>query len=336
MTHARPYESTRRGVSLWAIILIAAGVLWLLGDANILSGANFSVLLRVWPLILIGFGLHMLLGRQSPTLSLLIGGALLLLIVGLMIVGPSIGLAAQIDAVEEHFSEPIEDAESARIELGLGVGSTTLNALDDGSMLFDADLRHVGEVEYRVNESGDEKIVTLTQNESSGGSFTWFGLPFTPEDQLYWHIGLTDRVPLALQLNGGVGEAHIDLTDIQLTELDYNGGVGATTLILPEGTYDASVNIGVGELSIRLVEGAVTTLDLNGGVGGVVLDLPDDAPIRVETHGGLGGVDSTGFLERVDGDNDNGIWESASYAEASAGERIVITYNGGVGGLDIR
>ena len=62
------------GTPIWAFILIAVGVVWLLLQANILSGANLAVLFRLWPIILIAIGLELLIGRKSRALSLIIGG----------------------------------------------------------------------------------------------------------------------------------------------------------------------------------------------------------------------------------------------------------------------
>ena len=48
-------KTTRSGSIFWAIILIAVGAIWLLGNVGVLSFANLSVLLRLWPLALIVF-----------------------------------------------------------------------------------------------------------------------------------------------------------------------------------------------------------------------------------------------------------------------------------------
>ena len=60
-------------IRIWAFILIALGVIWLLFEAKILSGANLAVLFRLWPIVLIAFGLELLVGRNSRRMSLLIG-----------------------------------------------------------------------------------------------------------------------------------------------------------------------------------------------------------------------------------------------------------------------
>ena len=49
----------------WPIILIGVGLIWLLGNFGIISGANLAVLFRLWPLALIVIGLDLLFGRQS-------------------------------------------------------------------------------------------------------------------------------------------------------------------------------------------------------------------------------------------------------------------------------
>ncbi len=69
----------------WPLVLVAAGVLWLLKSLGQLPELNFWVLLRLWPLLLIGLGLDLLVGRRWPWASaaiaiLMVGAAVLALL----------------------------------------------------------------------------------------------------------------------------------------------------------------------------------------------------------------------------------------------------------------
>jgi hypothetical protein len=241
------------GSPIWAFILIALGVIWLLFEARIITGANLVVLFRLWPIILIAFGLELLIGRNSRPLSLLIGVGTIALLLALMVVGPSIGLATNVEIKQVQYTEPVDDATLAQMELDLSLGHVVMQA-GEPDTLIDADLRYIGDVNFTVTEEGSEKFVVLTSENEGGQWFDFLGLSLRTaeqdENELRWSIGLTPRIPLDLRLNGGVGESQIDLSGIQLSRLDYNGGVGQTTISLPgAGSYNVDFNGGVGQQS---------------------------------------------------------------------------------------
>lgn len=321
----------------WPIILIAVGVIWLLGNLGVISAANIIVLLRLWPLLLIVIGLDLLFGRQSPLMGALIGIGAVVVIVALMLLGPSIGLGApNLEVVREEFEEPLEDATSASINLNLSVGDTTVQALNDSSDLFTAEVSHVGELVFEV-AGQSEKTIHLSQQETSFGfmdGLGFLGAAFDEEQNLYWEIGLSPEVPLALNINSGVGENTLDLSQLAITRLDINSGVGTTNLRLPapEERYNAAINGGAGNINVTITENAALDLNISGGVGNVVIDVPDGAAVRVDSSSGLGNVEIGADFRQVGGDDE--IWETASYAESD--RRITIEFDGGVGNLTVQ
>jgi predicted membrane protein len=319
------------------MLLIAAGVVLLLGQAGILTAAHLSVLFRLWPLVLIAVGVNLLLGR-SRGLATLIGVGTLALLLVLMLIGPNIGLAQEVEVREAQYSEPHAGAASAQMNLGLGVGTATVGALDGGADLIRVDLRYIGEYIFEVDGDDEEKEVTLSHRSENAGSFTFFGLNFnaTPRD-LHTHILIAPSIPLDLELNGGVGDSRIDLSRLTLTDLRVNGGVGTTNLTLPVlRDLEIDINGGVGDTNITVPANAAFTADITNGVGTTTLDLPDDAPIRIDFNSGVGSLSAPSFLTRVSGSDNRGVWETANFEDSSESERIEIDFEGGVGGLFIR
>ena len=348
MTTQSNYEGSRHGYRspIWAFILIALGVVWLLFEANVLSGANLFVLFRLWPLALIGLGLELLVGRNSRRLSLLIGFGTVALLLALMLAGPTLGLAPKIDIKTAQYSEPVGDSSAAQINLNLSVGRTTIQALNDSTALINADLQYIGDtVSFNVSKTDGEKSVTLT---SSGDTTQWYdflGLFRSRVDDtsdLFWKIGLNPNVLLDLRLNGGVGDNQFDLSALQLSQLSYKGGVGDTTISLPDnGSYSLDFNGGVGKLVVNFAEGAGVHASVDAGVGEITFDLPDNAPVYLEADGGLGQVHVPANFTHISGDENNGlsragVWQSPTYSDASDSERITIQFKGGVGNLNIQ
>jgi hypothetical protein len=325
----------------WPVVLIAAGVIWLLYNAGIIGRENLVVLFRLWPLLLIGIGLDLLIGRQSQTVGTLIGVGTVVLVIVLMVIGPSIGLTGPALEVKlDQYSEPLEDAASATVQLDLSVARTIITPLTDSSDLFTAEVSHLGDLDFNVAGETD-KHISLSEDDASVINGTSFlaGLIREDGENLYWNIGLNPNIPLQLDINSGIGEGSFDLSNLQLTGLSINGGLGQTSLQLPsvELPYDVDINNGAGELNVSIAEKAALNLHIKGGVGNVTIDVPDDASVRIEGSSGIGNVEVPSSFQRLnnesDGPGEDGIWESANFSEAA--RQIVITYEGGVGNLTI-
>ncbi len=338
-----PHE--RRHSATWPFVLIPLGVIWLLAEANVFSGANLVVLFRLWPIILIAFGLELLFGRSNRAVSLLIGGGTVVLLLALMVVGPALGLAPTAEVKTAHYTEPFDNARTAQINLSFSVGQNTVQAQPDPTELIDASLRYVGEVNFNVtSNANNEKFVTLSVKNEGVQFFDFLGLSLADtlnENELHWKIGLSPKIPLDLRLNGGVGDSTVDLTGLQISGLNFNTGVGNTTITLPgSGSFPVDLEGGVGSLVVNFVDGASVNAHVNAGVGSITLDVPDGAPVHLEANGGLGDVHMPANFTRISGDNSgvnhSGVWESAAYASASDTARINITFDGGVGELTVR
>lgn len=331
-------ERTRGYRSLfWPLLLIGVGLVWLLGNLGVISAANLSVLARLWPLFLIAIGLDLLIGRRSALLGALIGLGTVVLVVALMLAGPSLGWSSNLDVRSDSYSAPLDDASSARVDLNLSVGTSTVRPLADSTNLIEADLRYVGEIDFRV-EGGAERVVSLGQRGEVNVGFNPFGffLPWNGNNDLRWDVGLSPAVPMALSIHNGVGEANLDLSSLQLTSLSLNGGVGEIHATLPatRTPYRATVNNGVGEVSLTIMRGAALDLTVSGGVGGLTIDVPDGAAVRLTSQGGLGDLNLPGDLVRISGQDHEGVWETDGFSQAEL--PITIEYNGGVGGLTVR
>jgi hypothetical protein len=260
-----------------------------------------------------------------------------------MLVGPSLGWAQEVEAKTASFSEPLDDAQSARVSLNLGVANTTVNALTDSSDLFSADLTYIGDVEF-VAEGETNKVISLSQtNEDNSGGFNFFGIPwFAGDQQLTWDVALSPDVPIDLSISGGVGDANLDLSQLQITGLNLSSGVGKMDLNLPSSgePYEAQLSSGVGEVNLNIPEGSNVNLDIHGGVGEFAIDVPDNAGVHLEADSGVGGINVPSNFTRTGGDDEDnfigesGTWETEEFANAD--QKITIIFNGGVGELTVK
>ncbi len=284
-----------------AYIIIGIGVIWLL-----LNLVGWSL----WPLLLLGIGILMLTGNLRPG-----------------------------DVQHHHFHAPVDGAESVEVDINLEVGEATLRAMEDETALFDAEIAHLGDVNFSV--TGDQnRLVSLKHAES----FAWRWLNpanwFSHYDNLDWDVGLNRTVPTDLHVSGGAGKAMLNLDGVNLSGINVKSGVGEVELNLPatDAGYDAYVHGGVGEFDITIAVGTAVNLKIEGGVGEFKIHTPRDSAVRIEARMGVGEVKAGSRFNKISGGHTSGIggsgtWETEGFG--SAERQIVIHFNGGVGELKV-
>lgn len=300
-------ERHYRGGLVWPVILIGAGVVFLLNNMGVLSWSVWETLWRLWPVLLIAIGLDLLIGRHSRLGSLLVA----LLLVGVLAAaigwgvpsfGSNAGLSAQVERTET-IAEDLKGAGRAEVEIRFGTGTLYLAALPEGSQQLLA-----GTVDLSKGEGLQLSHTSERLELRSQGSWS-VGPTVTADERKKWDLELNRDIPLDLQIGTGVGRSNIDLTQINLRSLDINGGVGQATIKLAQrGRYG---------------------VEIDGGVGEIILSLPPGLAARVTVDGGLGGVS-------VDGDFTRRGDEYTSPNFEAAANRTEITVDGGIGRVVIR
>jgi hypothetical protein len=245
---------------------------------------------------------------------------------------------------QEQFVNPLENATKATLKLGLPIAETTISRGDKHDLLIDADMQFVGEMKFAV--TGDtEKVVMLSPTKDS-----WLGW-LNPQNwihqsqnELRSYIRLTPRIPLALDVQGGVGESRLDLTGLNVTSVDMNGGIGEMDIILPADipALKVGIQVGVGQVDLVIPPGTGEQAQIKGGVGETEIRLPPNAAVRIEARSGIGNLDIRyPGLKKISGDEGflgfmgvDGVWETEGYSLAT--NPIHIRYEGGVGQLEVR
>lgn len=89
-----PYQSYRKSTVsfFWPIIIIGAGVVWLLNNLNIIPSENLWILLRLWPALLIVAGLNVVFARRLPLLGALFGLLVMASVVYILLKGNVLNL----------------------------------------------------------------------------------------------------------------------------------------------------------------------------------------------------------------------------------------------------
>lgn len=302
------YEHRHRPSLVWPIILIGAGILFLLNNLGMVDWDIWLTIGRLWPLILVAMGLDIILGRSTgiwPAIAVLL---IIALFASGVWLARTTGSVFSGELITQEFSHPLEDATNAKIDVNFGIGQLNISENSDESILAKGMIRltdsELFQSEYR-SASGTAYILFDSHGQQFYPSW-WFG-----ESQHHkrdWEIYLTQEIPIGLNVDMGVGRAILNLRQLQITELDVDCGVGETILYLPDN----------GEFSAYI----------DGGVGQIKVYIPEILSVRIIVESGLGNISVMG-----DYDQSGNVYTGTTYEESS--ERVNVYVNGGVGNISI-
>ena len=291
----------RRGSLLGPLLLIGAGLLFLLNNFGVIDGNIWPRLLSLWPLLLVAAGLDILIGRRSTAGAILTALIMIALLVGGVWLLSTQSTSA--DLVTHTIRQSLDDAASAEIKISAGAGQLALGPLAEGGALIEGQIALPGNQnlrqDFQVNNGVARYSVRGDGNVRLAPSF----------DGENWSLRLNRDLPTVLEVSTGVGAAALDLERLRLTDLEVEIGVGEVTLTLPrQGVYLARVK---------------------GGVGEVTITIPAGLGARIQVDNGLGRVQMpAGYTRQGD------TWLSPGYA--SAADRVDLEVNGGVGSIVVR
>ena len=322
MSDEKPKRSAAPSRSiLWPLILIGVGVLWLMGNLGIISGAGIAAVVQMWPLLLILIGLDLLVGRGLRVVSILIGLTGVVLVVFIALIGPSLGLGQAAQVTTQTLVAP-GPADRAEVRIEGGSAPLRVAALDDSVNVLEATISDTGEIDFRA-EDGPLARVSLRRR-----GISYFFLGFGPSrDQRLWSVGLSRSVPVELRLDAGSGENRLDLTDIPVRSLRVGGGSGGVWLTLPatEQPMTTHLEVGSGRWAITIPERPRFDLNfVDTGSGNVTINVPESVGVRLQINSGGSGAVIVPILQQQSGDADEGVWLSENYERADYRVTIMV------------
>jgi len=277
-------EQKRRGSLVGPVILIGLGIILLLNNLRLLDWSVWEVIFRLWPVLLIAWGLDLLIGRRSIWGSLL---ALLLILAvlasALWLFGAGIGTGRVV--ASEDVRQALDGATQAEVVIAPAVGTLHVEALPESANLVEGVIRLGRGEGVRRDFEVEDGTATLTLR-SEGTAFGPFIGGWGAERA--WDLGLNPDVPLQLEISLDVGQSDVDLTGLTVSDLEMSMGVGQTTVILPEkGRFQARIEGAVGQTVVVIPADLAARIHLDTGLAG--RQLPDDY------HGGDDVYTSPGY-----------------------------------------
>lgn len=197
-------------------------------------------------------------------------------------------------------------AQAAEANISMGVGRLLMGggATDLMSATFSYNVpTWKPEVEYQIN--GNRGSLRVAQ---PGGDD--LRIPSSADVEYEWDIRLSNSIPMALNVDMGVGEGDLSLRGLNLTDLDVATGVGSSTIDLG-GPWNQSFDVSV-----------------QRGVGKTTIIVPTQVGVQLKPRQGLGNIRVYGLVQNGD------VYHNSQYGVSPV--TINIEIFGGVGDTEVR
>jgi hypothetical protein len=261
----------RRGSVVVPILLITIGSLFLAQNVGLLAPNLWQHIWRLWPLVLVLFGVELLFGGRIR------GAGLAVLVLGLLAGG--IGLLSTVPAVRlasspwetRTLEQPLQGATQADVRIEFGAGRLEVGALPPGgdklsATTFEGPAQLRPEPRFSVRNGRAD--LRYAHRDGDGGLVHL--LPFLGGERRApaLNVALAPEVPQNLRITAGAAEARVDLSKLRVSQLDLETGASSTWLRLPEaaGTTTAQVEAGAASIEIELPEGVAAQVRYDGGL----------------------------------------------------------------------
>jgi hypothetical protein len=261
----------RRGLLFAGLFLIPLGGMTLLVRAGTISANAFDDIWRLWPLILIGFGVALLLGRSRAAS---VGTAVAALVLGTLVGGAIASGTGFVGSVGDcgmtgtstRLDQSGTFEEEAAVAVDLRCGSVAIGTGTGSDWQVSADYQGPPPT---ISGDGDG----LTVDAASGGARHDDLTVTVPADRL----GSVD-----VTTNAATGSLQLDGAALGLIEVDANAGdiaidAGSATV----ERLDVSINAG----RVRITLGAGSTRgEISVNAGAIDLCVPPDTELRLEVN----------------------------------------------------
>jgi hypothetical protein len=250
------------------VLLIGLGILFLLENLGMLAWNIWEVAFRLWPLLLVAWGLELMVGRRSAW------GAAVALILMLVILVGGVYMLADSDPPSASTIEvdvPLGEAREAQVTLDPAFAYLKLQSARHASQLLlegraapirgehiDQEIERSGRrVEATIRTTG---VMVVPLVRMSGDHASW-------DMQLHPGVDYDLIVDVGAKINGGLGHVVIYLPDDLGVKLFVDMGIGGIDVpndfrrqgeayVSPnynqaEETIEVDVSLGIGSIEIR-------------------------------------------------------------------------------------
>jgi hypothetical protein len=249
----------RRGPLFWGLFLLLLGGIPLLVRAGVLDGALFADAWRLWPLILVGVGLAILLGRRSSvTITFILalafgvvaGGALAAGKIPFVYVGDCVSTRAPMERVTQGGTLEAP----ASIELDLDCGELAVTTTATSTWSLDAD--HLG-APPTVAATGSSLSVAAPEQAGAHRQEWSLALPADSTRTLgvvanaaTATFDLRDTALDRFRAELNAGDLRLDASQARIGRLELTMNAGRARVSLAAGSTVGSLSVNAGAIDL--------------------------------------------------------------------------------------
>ena len=256
----------QRGSWAGALVGIGLGTVLLLGYLHYLQWGSLDLLLRLWPILLVAWGIDLAFGRGKSAWNTVarVGLGLLLVagIVWLAMVSPmGSGVKTQM------YAQSLDGATSSNLKFSVAAGDMTISG---GAGQKDLVRGTIGLPREMSLQPQYEKPVDGESSLSLEGA----GIVLIPVGTTApWNLKVNSVIPMDVTSRMAMGNLVVDLSDVKAKDIDSELAIGRTVLTVPgSGSASGKAQVAIGELVIRVPKG--THVVLHTSLGAVTKQLP--------------------------------------------------------------
>jgi hypothetical protein len=289
----------------WGVFFIVLGAVPLAYHEGWVQLSSISDAWRLWPLILVGVGLGLILSRTPAYFvgGLVVAACLGLVVGSLFAVGPQFGCGHDSGGSVTTISRDGSFAGSGEVNLELQCGTATVRTSSDSSWHVQAS-----------NSNGNSPDVSFNDNSlqvRSGRTNGWW----LQRGNDTWDVALPANPSISLSVSVDGGDAHLSLAGANLSSVSFSLNAGSLHSDLTGARIsNLSVSTNVGSSSVILDGNSSVTGSLSTNVGSLELCFPSPLGLRLQSSESLASDNySAAGLARV-GDG----WQTPGYDSAAS------------------
>lgn len=307
----------------FGLFLITVGGLMIAVRQGLLSADDAQKTWTLWPLILVGVGLSIVLaGRPGAA----IGGLVLALTFGAILGGiaatgafPGVGLCGSDRGHGSAFPASGGQLDSsARVTIDHDCGDLTIGTV-------------AGSTWNVSGESTDGRPPLIDDGPNSLHVRSRDGAPFDLGGTSIWNVIVARDPALDLSVTVNGGQSRITLAGAHVSALRIDANAGSIDVDLREvaSVGDATIDVNFGSATLRLPNRSLSA-SLSVNAGSAALCVPSGAGLRVKLDSAAASNDFAGhgLIET------NGAWETPGYATAAVRLDLRADVNAGSLALD--
>lgn len=258
----------KKNISL-GVIIIFIGLIWLLSNLDVFSFSIIDTFVRasgkLWPLLLIGFGLNILL-KENAALRLIIwililAGILAYGIWGLNNTTNDYRYPGNYSQAHDYSLSKETGTEKGRFDLTFGAGEIRLAAAGDLLMQAKSNIPDL-KYDYRYIKDSKTAVIEFPNRNRN------FNFDDTKIKNLFFDVKLNTDIAWDMDLDLGAASGNLDFKDLTVSKLELD--VGAADLDLYFGS-----------------KSRLSTVRITSGASNIEVYYPKDAGLKINLEGAL-------------------------------------------------